>query len=105
MTVEESVDLNVDRLLGSSFHPKHGIVVPSLLADVVEHQLRLAHFTESPDPQDPYVFHPVVHGRATALSSFGAIAVAGRSWDRSDRRVGTVTLIGAGWDLGSSCRI
>ncbi len=81
-TVEGSVDLNIvalDRLLGSSFDPEYGSVVPLILVDVVERQLRLAHQALKPPGSTPL---PPCHPcrRATALSSFGAVAVAGRSW-------------------------
>ena len=49
--IQQPVDLDVvtlDRLLGSSFDPEHGSIVPSIFADVVQHQLRLAPSTEPP---------------------------------------------------------
>lgn len=50
-TIEESVDLDIiafDRIFRSSFDPEHGSTVPSIFADVVQHQLRLTRSTEPP---------------------------------------------------------
>lgn len=63
VTGEESVDLDIvtlNRLLGFSFDPKYSIVVLSILADVIQHQLRFARSAKPPHHQDPHNFHPVI---------------------------------------------
>lgn len=107
--IEESVDLDIvalDRLLRFSFDPEHGSVVPSIFADVVQHQLRLTRSIEPPQHQDPHVFYPVI---LEIVQLFFDLLVQSRSrdevGDRSERRVGIVTPIGAWRDLGSSRRI
>ena len=60
---EESVDLDIvplDRLLRSSFDPEHGNVVPSIFANIIQYQLRLARFIEPSHHQNPHVFYFVI---------------------------------------------
>ncbi len=109
VTVEESVDLDIvafDRLFRSSFDPEHGSIVPSIFADVVQHQLRLTRSTESPHNWDPHIFYPFVLEVVQLLFD---LLVQSRSrdvvGDRSEGQVGIVTPIGAWRDLGSSRRI
>ena len=105
-TIEESVVLNIvplDRLLHSSFDLKYNCIVPSILADVVQHQLRFARSTEPPHHQDLHVFHPVILEVVQLLLD---LLVQSQSreivGDRSEGRVGIVASIGAWRDLGSS---
>ena len=107
--MEELVDLNIvalDRLLRSSFDPEHSSVVPSIFADVVQHQLRLPRSTEPPHHQDPHVSHPVI---LEVVQLFFDLLVQSRSRDEvgdwSEGRVGIVALIGARRNLGSRRRI